>query len=42
LKDCVKVAHVIPAPVKTVSDTEMILMMHELQQHNRRTKVNGI
>jgi hypothetical protein len=39
LKDCVKFTHVIPAPVKTVSDTDMILMMHEMQQHNRRTKV---
>jgi hypothetical protein len=39
LKDCVRLVHVIPAPVKTVSDTDMILMMHEMQQHNKRAKV---
>ena len=40
LKDCVKPEHVItPKPV-TVSDIDMILMMHEMQQHNRRTKVS--
>jgi hypothetical protein len=39
LKDCVRLVHVIPAQVATVSDADMILMMHELQEHNKCAKV---
>jgi hypothetical protein len=38
LKDCVNSEHVIRPKVLTVSDTELILGMHELQQHNRKAK----
>lgn len=37
-KDCVASQHVIPPKVPTVSDIELILGMHEMQQHNRRSK----
>jgi hypothetical protein len=38
-KDCVNTTHVIPPKKMQVSDLELILGMHELQQHNRRNKV---
>lgn len=38
LKDCVNGNHVISPAVPTVSDIELILGMHEMQQHNRRSK----
>jgi hypothetical protein len=41
LKDCVKPEHVIAPTPATVSDIDMILMMHEMQQHNKRTKIRG-
>ena len=37
-KDCVSSQHVIPPKVAEVSDIDLILGMHEMQQHNRRTK----
>ena len=37
-KDCVSSQHVIAPKVATVSDIDLILGMHELQQHNRRNK----
>lgn len=37
-KDCVAVEHVIAPKVMQVTDRELILGMHELQQHNRRSK----
>jgi hypothetical protein len=36
LKDCVNSNHVIAPAVATVSHIDLILGMHELQQHNRR------
>ena len=38
LKDCVNTAHIISPSVPTVSDIELILGMHEMQQHNRKSK----
>jgi hypothetical protein len=38
LKDCVRLTHIIEPETLTVSDTDLILGMHEMQQHNRRTK----
>jgi hypothetical protein len=38
LKDCVNTAHVISPKVMQVSDLELILGMHEMQQHNRKNK----
>jgi hypothetical protein len=37
-KDCVDIHHIIAPEVLTVSDTELILGMHEMQQHNRKTR----
>ena len=37
-KDCVDIHHVIAPKVLTVSDTELILGMHEMQQHNRKVR----
>lgn len=38
LKDCVNVTHVIPPKVLQVTDIELIIGMHEMQQHNRKSK----
>lgn len=38
LKDCVSKAHVIPPVVKTVSNIDLILGMHEMQQHNKKAR----
>jgi hypothetical protein len=37
-KDCISGEHVIAPKVMQVTDRELILGMHELQQHNRRSK----
>jgi hypothetical protein len=37
-KDCVDIHHVIAPEPLTVSDTELILGMHEMQQHNRKVR----
>ena len=37
-KDCVAEQHVIPPKVMEVSDLELILGMHEMQQHNKRAR----
>ena len=37
-KDCVAVQHVIAPKVAIVSDIDLILGMHEMQQHNRKSK----
>jgi hypothetical protein len=37
-KDCVDIHHIIAAEPLTVSDTELILGMHEMQQHNRKVR----
>jgi hypothetical protein len=37
-KDCIDIHHVIPPKPLTVSDTELILGMHEMQQHNRKVR----
>jgi hypothetical protein len=37
-KDCIDIHHVIAPQVLTVSDTELILGMHEMQQHNRKVR----
>jgi hypothetical protein len=39
LKDCVNTTHIIKPKVLQVTDHELILGMHEMQQHNRRNKV---
>jgi len=38
LKDCVNSTHIIQPKVLQVNDLELLLGMHELQQHNRRAK----
>jgi hypothetical protein len=38
LKDCVNSNHVIPPKTMQVTDLELLLGMHELQQHNRKSK----
>jgi hypothetical protein len=37
-KDCIDIHHVIAPEPLTVSDTELILGMHEMQQHNRKVR----
>lgn len=37
-KDCVNTDHVIPPKKMEVSDLELILGMHEMQQHNKRAR----
>jgi len=39
LKDCVRLVHVISPEVPTISDTEMILLMHEMRGHNPKARV---
>lgn len=38
LKDCVKTMHVIPPVVKTVSEIDLIIGLHEAQQYNKRVR----
>ena len=38
LKDCVFSKHVIPPKVLTVSDIDLIIGLHEMQQHNKRAR----
>ena len=40
-KDCVSIHHVIEPKPLTVSDTELILGMHEMQQHNRKVRAKN-
>jgi len=40
LKDCVKTMHVIPPEVKTISETDRIIGLHEIQQYNKRARAN--
>jgi hypothetical protein len=37
-KDCIDIHHVIASKVLTVSDTDLILGMHEMQQHNKKIR----